>query len=184
MMSLESPDNIVNLLQNIHNEHPIASPWGWAMGRLCKLIKLSMLNHSNYHNVCNKYRITFELPWIKFFGSWVCWFAHNFHGWWSHKWKLFAKCITSDPKIVIHGNECIILFFTCYFVSWTCNTTKNNYRSLILPLSLRTVFSDLAFWHEHSWSVMSSEHGVLVLSWHIHWLLLHVQIGTKVVFTE
>ena len=31
---------------------------------------------------------------------------------------------TSDPKIVIHGNECIILFLTRYFMSWTHNPAK------------------------------------------------------------
>ena len=31
--------------------------------------------------------------------------------------KLLANRITSDTKIVMHGNECIILFFTCYSMS-------------------------------------------------------------------
>ena len=57
-----------------------------------------------------------------------------------------ANRFMSDPKIVIHGNECITLFLTRYFMSWTHNSAKNNYRSLISPLSLRTVFSDLALW--------------------------------------
>ena len=58
-----------------------------------------------------------ELPWITIFGSQVRRFANNFHEWRSHKWKLFANRITSDPKIVIRGNECIILFLTRYFMS-------------------------------------------------------------------
>ena len=32
--------------------------------------------------------------------------------------------ITSDPKTVIHGNECIILFLTRYLMSWTHNSDK------------------------------------------------------------
>ena len=46
-------------------------------------------------------------------------FANNFHEWrlGSHEWKLLANRITSDLKIVIHGNECIILFLTRYFMS-------------------------------------------------------------------
>ena len=44
-------------------------------------------------------------------------FANNFHEWRSHDWKLLENRITSDPKIVIHDNECIILFFTRYFMS-------------------------------------------------------------------
>ena len=37
-------------------------------------------------------------------------------------------------KIVIHGNECIILFLTRYLMYWTHNSAKNNHRSLISPL--------------------------------------------------
>ena len=35
-----------------------------------------------------------------------------------------ANRITSDPKIVIHGNECIILILTRYLMSWTLNSAK------------------------------------------------------------
>ena len=92
------------------------------------------------------------------FGSRVRWFANDFHEWRSHEWKSLANRLTSDevtsenhwqnrltsdPNIVIHGNECIILFLTCYFMSWTHNSAKNNYRLLISPLWLRTAFSDL-----------------------------------------
>ena len=59
------------------------------------------------------------------FGSRVRRFANDFHEWRSHEWKLLANRITSDPKIVIHGNECIILFLTRYFMSWTHNFAKN-----------------------------------------------------------
>ena len=56
--------------------------------------------------------------------------------------------ITESPhqwqKIVIHGNEYIILFLTSYFISWAHNSPKNSNWSLISPLSLRRVFSDLA----------------------------------------
>ena len=34
-------------------------------------------------------------------------FANDFHS-----WKLLANRLTSDPKIVIHGNECIILYIS------------------------------------------------------------------------
>ena len=122
-----------------------------------------------------------DLPWITIFGSRVRWFANNFHKWQSHEWKSLANHFMSDPKIAIHGTKCIILFFTCYFMSWTHNSNKNNYRSLISPLSLRTVFSDLALWHHHSWYVMSHEHGILALWDHIHRLFLNMQIGTKAI---
>ena len=58
-----------------------------------------------------------ELPWITIFGSRVRRFANDFHEWRSHEWKSLANRFTSDPKIVIHGNECIILFLTRYFMS-------------------------------------------------------------------
>ena len=37
-------------------------------------------------------------------------FANDFHSWLHHSWKLFANRLTRDPKIVIHGNSCIILY--------------------------------------------------------------------------
>ena len=58
------------------------------------------------------------------FGSRVRRFANHFHEWRSHKWKWLVNRITSDPKIVIHGNECIILFLTRYLMSWTHNSAK------------------------------------------------------------
>ena len=83
-----------------------------------------------------------ELPWITIFGSWVRWFVNDFHEWQSHEWKSLANRLTSDPKIVIHSNECIILFLTRYFMSWTHNSAKNIHRSLSSQLSPRTVL----FW--------------------------------------
>ena len=47
--------------------------------------------------------------------------------------KIFGKSFHEDPKIVIHGNECIISFLTRYFMCWTHTSAKNNYRSLISP---------------------------------------------------
>ena len=91
-------------------------------------------------------RIVHGVAWITIFGSRVRLFANNFHEWRSHEWKSLANRITSDHNIVIHGKECIILFLTRYFMSWTHNSSKNHYRSLISPLSLWTVFSVLALW--------------------------------------
>ena len=119
-----------------------------------------------------------ESPWITIFGSWVGRFAKNFH-----EWKSLANRFTSDPKIVIHGKECITLFLTRYFMFWTHSSIKSNYQSLISPLSLRTVFSDLALWRHHSWSLTSHERGVLALWSHIRRLFLHVHIGAKAIFT-
>ena len=65
--------------------------------------------------------------------------------------KIITNRFTSDPKIVIQGNECIVLFLTRYFMSWTHNFAKINYVSLISPLSPGTIFSDIALWRHHSW---------------------------------
>ena len=45
-------------------------------------------------------------------------FANDFT---SDEWKSLANHITSDQKIVIHDNECIILFITRYLMVWTHN---------------------------------------------------------------
>ena len=37
-------------------------------------------------------------------------FAKDFHSWLRHTWKLLANRLTRNPKIVIHGNSCIILY--------------------------------------------------------------------------
>ena len=37
-------------------------------------------------------------------------FANDFQSWLRHSWKLLANRLTRDPKIVIHGNSCIILY--------------------------------------------------------------------------
>ena len=83
-----------------------------------------------------------ELPWITF---------------WGHEWgdlpAIFtsdevtsqSNRIMSDPKIVIRGNECIILFLTHYLMSCTHNFTKKNYRSLISPY-FAIVSKDGLFW--------------------------------------
>ena len=102
--------------------------------------------------------------------AWVTWITI-----FCHEWGDPAMIFTSDfvnhcriasrvtKNVFIHGNECIILFLMCHFMSWTQNSTKNNYRSLISPLPLRTFFSDLALWRHHRWSVTSCERGVLDL---------------------
>ena len=66
--------------------------------------------------ICVIYRIMHELPWITILRSWVRRFDNNFHEW---RMKIIGKSHHERPKIVIHGNECIILFLTRYFVSWT-----------------------------------------------------------------
>ena len=54
-------------------------------------------------------KIIHSLPWIRIFGSLVMRFTNDFHSWLRHSWKSLANRLTRDPKIVIHGNSCIIL---------------------------------------------------------------------------
>ena len=49
------------------------------------------------------------LLWMMIFGSLVKRFANDFHLWLHQSWKLLANRLTSDPKIIIHCNSCIIL---------------------------------------------------------------------------
>ena len=82
-----------------------------------------------------------ELPWIRIF---------------CHEWgdsamisrvtKSRVKIIAESPhewqKILIHGNECIILFLTRHFMSWTHISAKNYHRVLISLLLPMAAFSD------------------------------------------
>ena len=54
------------------------------------------------------------------FGSLVMRFANDFHSWLRHSWKSLANRLTRDPKIVIHGNSCIILYILCFSISRFC----------------------------------------------------------------
>ena len=133
---------------------------------------------------CMIQRIMHELLWITIFlvtSGVICqWFSRVTKS----RVKIIGKSPHECPKIVIHSNKCIILFLTRYFMSWTHRSATNNHRSLILPLSLGTVFSDLTLWRHHSWSVTSRERDALALWRHIRWLFLHAQMGAKAIFTS
>ena len=125
--------------------------------------------------------------------AWVT--VNNFFG---HEWGDSAMIFTSDEvtsenhcriasrvtKKVIHGNECIILFITRYFMSWTHISPKNYHRVLISPLLPRTVISDLVLCRHHNWSVTSLEGEILVLWRHIRRLRLHAPIGAEAICTS
>ena len=62
-------------------------------------------------------RIKHEL--LTILGSLAMGFANDFHEWLlRHSWKSLANRIMSDPKIVIYGNSCIILYFSCHGPVW------------------------------------------------------------------
>ena len=94
--------------------------------------------------------------------------------------NIIGKSHHEWPKIGIHGNEYTNLFLTRFYVLKT-RFRSNNHWSLILPLSPRTVFSDLALWRHNNWSVTSRE---LALWRHIRRFFLHVQIGANAIFTS
>ena len=58
------------------------------------------------------------LPWITIFGSLVMRFANDIHSWLRHSWKSLANRLTRDPKIVRHGNSCIILYVIVFWKSF------------------------------------------------------------------
>ena len=96
----------------------------------------------------------------------------------SYKWKSLANHITSDQKIVIHGNEYTILFLTHYSMSWTQHSAKK--LSIVhFAIVAKEDFSELTLWCHHSWSVTSRECKVLALWRHIRRLFLHAQIWCK-----
>ena len=113
---------------------------------------------------------------------------------WSHLPMIFASDKVSSEnhwqstsqviKNVIHGNECFILFLTCYLMSWRHNSAKKNRCLFLSPLSPRKIFSDLALWHHHDWSVWCHSNARLALWHHICRLFLHAQIGTNAIFTS
>ena len=74
-----------------------------------------------------------------FFFSLVWRSGNDFHEWQSHKWKVLPYCLTSDTKILLHTNKYIVLFLTCYFMSWTHISTKNYHVPLISPRTVTTV---------------------------------------------
>ena len=119
----------------------------------CNQYRLSLWKRHHGQNIKNNAWVTVNNDiWSR-----VRWFANDFHVWRSHEWKSSANHLTSDHKIVVLGNECIILFLTHYYMSWTHHSAANKHRSIISPLSLWTVFSDLTLWRRHSWSITSHE---------------------------
>ena len=73
-----------------------------------------------------------------------------------------------------------LISYTLFYVLGTQFREKQS-SIVILPLSPRTVFFDLALWRHYSWSVTSRE---LALWRQIRRLFLHVQTGTKAIFTS
>ena len=69
-------------------------------------------------------------------------FADDFHSWLRHSWKSLANRLTRDPKIVIHGNSCIILYFSLGALSTaTLNTVQHIPRCIYIYIYIYIQFA-------------------------------------------
>ena len=93
--------------------------------------------------------------WITICGSRVRQFPHENH------WQIASRM--TEKSLFTATNA--LFFLKLYFKAWTQSSAKNNHRSLISTLSLRTVFFYLTLWRHHNWSVTSRERGARAL-WH------------------
>ena len=146
-----------------------------------------MMNHSSFassilccfpagdiwNNVCvivnNEFMVTDEV------------FTNDFHE--IHAWKSLENHIAGDQKSLFKVTNALLYILNAIFMSWTHNSAKNNHRSLIPPLSPRTVSSDVALWRLYGRSVASSEREVRMWR-HIRRFFFHVQIGANAIFTS
>ena len=111
--------------------------------------------------ICQRFSLV--TSWITIFWSRVRWFGNDFQEWRSHEWKSLANHLTSDQNIIIHGNECIILFLAHYFMSWAHSFAKSIVDRSFRHCRQGRFFSALALWRHHNWSVMSREREILAL---------------------
>ena len=121
----------------------------------------------------------YELPWVLIFVT------IDAIRQWVSLMKILAELPRSWQRISIHDSTYIILFATCHIL---CpehkKSAKNNHQSLILPMSEKTVFSDLALWRHHSWFVTLREREEIALWRHIRRAFLQAEIGAIVIFTS
>ena len=99
------------------------------------------------------YRIIYGLPWITIWLVTSEVINQRFYERRSHDWKSSANNLTSDQKIVIHDNECIILFLTRYHMSWTHNSDKQSFVA-------KDCLSDLKLWRTtvDMWRQVNAKH--------------------------
>ena len=88
------------------------------------------------------------------------WFANDFHSWLRHLWKLLANRLTRDPKIVIHGNLCIILYIsTCNMYQYSLYPTligsvllaANTVQALHDWCGVKIGQTGQTWWHSRDW---------------------------------
>ena len=103
-----------------------------------------------------------SLSWITIFGSLVMRFANDFHSWLRHSWKLLANRLTRDPKIVVHGNSCIIL----YVLHFCLLRYSHKVVFLYFAVGLKKIIHSSSTW---KWPTKEKE-------WYIIWVM---PMGTK-----
>ena len=117
-----------------------------------------------------------ELPWITIFGLRVGRFANDFHEWrvTSENHLQIASRVT--PKLLFTVTN-LLFYFLHAIVSWTVhNSAKNNYRSLISPLPLRTGRS-LLIWYRDVTTVDHANAGY----WHCDIIFVDCSCTCKLV---
>ena len=77
-------------------------------------------------------------------------FANDFHSWLRHSWKSLANRLTRDPKIVIHGNSCIILYIILY---------------MVIDMS-SSRYNDILLWLYYIWLLIPWVHHGTIISYH------------------
>ena len=81
------------------------------------------------------------------------------------QWKLLANCLTRDPKIVIHGNSCIILYLPDrQFMSYPINFLNTHLWSQPSNVLMQTQQMGLKLMGEIPINNM-----ILQAEWWIHW---------------
>ena len=88
-------------------------------------------------------------------------------------WQIISR--VTNKSLFTVTNVLFYFLHAIYYLEH--HSATSNHRSLISPLSLRTLFSNLTLWRHHGWSVTSREREALALWRHIRLLFLHAQIG-------
>ena len=81
-------------------------------------------------------------------------FANDFHSWLRHSRKSLANRLTPDPKMVIHGNSCIILYISSDLALGYHSFAPN--LQYVSPWNWLRIFPVFQFWASRSWVVKSS----------------------------
>ena len=113
--------------------------------------------------------------------------SHREQGFFGHEWGDLPMIFTSDEvtaenhwQMTSRENKKslfmvtnVLSYFLYYFISWTHHSATNNHRSLISPLTLRTVISELTLWRHHRWSDVMHMRGTCIVTSYSSIVLAH-----------